>query len=413
MVQKKTLKNGVRLIYEHLPNLPSCALSVWAKNGSRHEPEEVSGISHFIEHMMFKGTKKRTPEQLAIDFDAIGGQVNAFTTKENTCYYCRTLGEYLPKAAELLCDMYFNSTFPQKEIELERSVIIEEIGMYEDTPEDLVNEILIAKVFGSALGRPILGYKETLAKMTGKTLLNYKKQNYVAENTVVALCGNFTEHDLDMLEQYFEGMKSGKVPVIDQTQYQSAVAVKKKDIEQNHLLLTFPGLELGSKDRFVAQVLNGALGGGMSSRLFQSVREKAGLCYTIYSFASSFECAGIFGIYTALSQETEKKAVVMIKTELEKVRQHGITKEELERNRAQIKANTLMSMESNVSRMMSLARNEFVYGRDVGIEEIAEKIDAVTKEDVLTLAQNMIDFKQVSFAAVGKVQNEEGYRSLL
>jgi len=414
MVEKIVLKNGVRLLHEHLPHLSSCALGIWVQSGSRHEPENLSGISHFIEHMLFKGTENRNMTQLAKEFDAIGGQVNAFTTKEHTCYYCRTLDEYLPRATELLCDMYFHSVFPEKETELERSVILEEIGMYEDTPEDLVNEQLFYGVYaGQSLGRPILGTKETLKNIDHKTLLDYQKQNYRSGNTVVALSGKYSDESLRELIRRFEEMQPGPLPQKGDASYRPSWIGKKKDTEQNHLIAAFPGIPLGSEERFTMQMLSNILGGGMSSRMFQRVREQSGLCYSIYSFSSSYFGTGILGIYTALSKATEQKALALIRQELDDFLQAGPTEEEFIRSREQSKANILMGMETTTSRMSNMARNELVLNRDVPPEEMVERIHMVTPDGLLDLARRLIDIKNMSFAAVGQISEQGIYRKAL
>ena len=396
------------------PHLSSCALGIWVESGSRHEPESLNGISHFIEHMLFKGTQNRNMIQLAKEFDAIGGQVNAFTTKEHTCFYCRTLDEYLPRATDLLCDMYFHSVFPEKETELERSVILEEIGMYEDTPEDLVNEQLFYGVYSNqTLGRPILGTKETLKNINHETLLKYQQQNYRSENTVVSLSGKYSEDNLHELIRYFETMMPGPLPQKGEASYQQSWISKKKDTEQNHLIVAFPGLPLGSEDRFTMQMLSNILGGGMSSRLFQRVREQYGLCYSIYTFCSSYFGTGILGIYTALSKATEQKALTLIRQEIDEFLQSGPTEEEFIRSREQSKANVLMGMETTTSRMSNMARNELVLGRDVPPQEMVERIGAVTPDGLISLARQLMDINKMSFAAVGQVSDEDVYRKAL
>ncbi len=415
MVEKITLKNGVRIVHERLEYIRSCALGIWVESGSRHEPEELCGISHFIEHMMFKGTERRTAAQLAADFDAVGGQVNAFTTKEHTCYYCRTLGEYLPRAAELLCDMYFNSTFAEEATDLERGVIVEEIGMYEDTPDDLVNEELFSAIYkDQKLGRPILGTRESLAGIHGETLKNYVKQNYTPENTVISLCGSYSDADLEVICGYFEAMEPKAAPQIEESFYQNCFTLKeKKDIEQNHLEIAFHGLPQGDDRRYTMQVLNVILGSGMSSRLFQRVREQNGLCYTVYSFTTAYIGTGVCGIYTALSRETELRAIGLIMEVIDELLRDGITEEELKRTVTQLKSSILMGLESTTSRMSTIARNEMAFGRAVTEDEISRGFDAVTREGVLELAREIFKKENMSFSAVGRVRTEEEYKKAL
>ncbi len=414
MVNKIVLPNGVRLVHEKMPGMRSCTLGLWVESGARHEPEALCGISHYIEHMLFKGTESHTAAELAAAFDAIGGQVNAFTTKEHTCYYCRTLDIHLQQAAGLLCDMFFHSSFAEKEMNLERQVIIEEIGMYEDTPEDLVSELLTGAIYdGYALGRPILGTPQTLKSMTGQTLRDYRAQCYTPENTVVALCGSYRDEDLAMLTEVFGKMEKRPAPRRDDAQYKPSLVTKKKDIEQNHLMLCFPALPAGSDRRYDLQVLNNALGGGMSSRLFQKVREESGLCYAIYSFSTAYAGTGILGVYTALSQQTELQALGLIRQEIDRLLKDGLTQSELSRNVEQLKANVVMGMESTSSRMMSVARSEFTYGRAQTPEDIIRGFDAVTRESVLALAHDIFDFDRVSLSAVGQVKDQDTYRKAL
>ena len=255
MIQKTVLPNGVRILSEQVPSVRSCSIGIWVESGSRHEPEALCGISHFLEHMLFKGTETRTAAQLATAFDAIGGQVNAFTTKENTCYYTKTLDTHIAEATELLCDMFFHSRFGEEETNLERGVILEEIGMYEDSPEDLVVERLASAIYdGSPLGRPILGTKERLQTIHGSTLGEYCRSHYNPANTLVSIAGSFTQQDLDRLAERFGAMAGGGPLECPPAQYRPAFVQKKKEIEQNHLCVAFPGIPSGSDDRYAMLV---------------------------------------------------------------------------------------------------------------------------------------------------------------
>lgn len=413
MVEKIILDNGVRVLHEKLDHVRSCALGVWVENGSCHEPDALAGISHFIEHMMFKGTESRTASDLAQAFDAIGGQVNAFTTKEHTCYYARTLDTHVQKAAELLCDMVLHSAFRPEDVDLERGVIVEEIGMYEDTPEDLVSEILSAAIYPSQpLGRPILGTQGTLQAIDSQALKDYCRKQYVGKNTIISLCGSFSDADLKAVCDAFSILPTGEPSPMPKADYRKATVVKKKDIEQNHLLLVFPGLHANHPDRYKLAALNNILGAGMSSRLFQRVRERSGLCYSVYSYTSLYQNTGVLGIYVALNRETQEAALRMIREELERFRDHGVTNEELARTKEQLKTTLLMSLESTNSRMSSMARNEMIFGHAQTPEEAVAKLEAVTVEDVHALAQQLLNFEQMSFSAVGNVSKPEEYMEL-
>ena len=414
MVEKLTLENGVRIVYEQIPHVRSASLGLWLGVGSRYESAAENGASHYIEHLLFKGTRHRTAAELAEDMDAIGGQMNAFTTRECTCFYGRVLDTHIRKATDILTDMLFHSNFHQEDIEGERGVICEEIDMYEDSPEDLVSDQLIEAVYpGSSLGAPILGTRESLAGLDREKLLAYMGTHYRPDRLVVALSGSFTAGDLDYIQKAFSAMEAGEPITPAPAGYIPAFTLREKAIEQNHLCLLMPGLPMDHKDRYAAQLFSNILGGGMSSRLFQSVRETHGLCYSVYTFGTTFRDAGLFGVYTALNQETEQKALALIMDILRNLRETGVTGPELDRAREQVKSTVLMSLESTSARMNSLGKNELYRGRVPTPEEIIENYDAVTQEDVLQIARNLIDFKQLSFSAVGQVAGEDAYRALI
>ena len=407
----ETLPNGVRLAIEPVPAVRSASLGIWVGTGSRHEKEEEGGAAHFIEHMVFKGTGRRSAQQLAQEMDAIGGQVNAYTTKEHTCFYARSLDEHLDRAMDMLCDMVFCSRFDEEDVATERGVILEEIGMYEDNPEDMCAERLAAGGYhGSALARPILGRKATLEKMTGAWLKEYMASHYLAGDIVVALAGSFTQRDADDLAARFAAMPAGGLPQPRAAAYTPCITVKKKAIEQNHLTLAFPGLPYGDPRRFTLQLLSTMLGSGMSSRLWQEVREKRGLCYSIYSYGAGHAETGVFAVYTALSRETEGQALDTICGVVRDFAAHGPTQEELDRARELSKANVLMGLESTQSRMSSLGRGTLLQGRPLTTQEVIDAYDAVTVEEVRDLAQSLFDFRQASLSAVGRVGDEESYR---
>ena len=415
MVEKIILNNGVRVLCEKLPYLRSCSIGFWAESGSRHESAEINGISHFLEHMLFKGTTTRSAADLACAFDEIGGQVNAFTSKDHTCYYTRTTDMHLQTAVDLLLDMYVNSVFDQKETDLERGVICEEIDMYEDTPDDLVNELFAQNIYaGDSLGRPVLGTKETLAAITPEVLRDYHKKRYTACNTLVSLCGNISDEALQEICRKLESIPAGGDKTEDgAVGFKPCIVTRRKKIEQNHLIVGFEGVPLGSSDRFVMQALNNILGAGMSSRLFQRVREQNGLCYSIYSFCTNYTGAGVLGVYVGLSRDSERKALGLIHEIFEEIKRDGVTQEELHRTKEQLKTSLLMGMESTASRMSTIARNEMVYGREVSEDELIAGIDSVTSEDIRKLANRVFDYSRGSLSAVGNVERKSEYASLL
>ena len=414
MYEKRTLPNGVRILTEHVPAVRSAALGIYVGAGSRQEKAAENGAAHFIEHMLFKGTARRTAAALAGEMDAVGGQINAYTTKESTCFYARVLDTHLPQAADILCDMFFSSKFDESDVETERGVVLEEIGMYEDNPEDLSAERLAAGVYrGSALARPILGRKATLEKMTGAWLKEYMASHYLAGDIVVALAGSFSQRDVDDLTARFSAMPAGGLPQPRAAVYTPCITVKKKAIEQNHLTLAFPGLPYGDSRRFALQLLSSILGSGMSSRLWQQVREQRGLCYSIYSYGAGHADTGLYAVYTALGRETEEEAIRTIVDTVKAFRDGGVTREELDRAREQSKANVLMGLESTQARMAHLGRSELTTGEVLTPDQIIAAYDAVTAENVRGLAEEMFDFSRASLSAVGRVRTADEYRALL
>ncbi len=414
MVQIETLPNGVRLVTEHIQTVRSAALGIWVGGGSREEEGAESGAAHFIEHMLFKGTARRTAQDIARETDAIGGQMNAFTTKECTCFYGRVLDDHLPQALDILYDMVYHSSFTQEAVETERGVILEEIDMYEDTPDDLCAEKLAAQVFqGSPLARPILGAKETLEGMTGDFLRDYHRRHYEGHNTVVALAGSFSPAILDDLRQRFSRLPAGQPRPLVPAAYTPGFVATAKPIEQNHLTLAFPGLDYNSPRRFALQLLSSILGGGVSSRLFQTVREQQGLCYSIYSYGAGHADTGLFCLYTALNRDTEAKALATIRQVVDQLRQEGPTQEELTRAREQSKANVMMGLESTQSRMSHAGRSLLFSGEILTPEQIIAAYDAVTREDVIALAQDLFRWDQASLSAVGQVRTPQEYQTLV
>lgn len=414
MVQEVKLPNGARLLTEDIPGVRSAALGFFVGVGSRHEAPGENGAAHFIEHMLFKGTQRRTAAQLAMDMDAIGGQVNAYTTKEYTCFYARSLDGHLDRSLDILSDMLFHSRFAQEDVDTERGVILEEIGMYEDAPEDLVADRLSAAVYkGTPLARPILGTEATLAPMTGERLHVWQRSHYRPGVLVAALAGSFTQEQADRLLDCLARLEPGPAPAQPPSAYRPAVATRRKAIEQNHVILAFPALTYLDERRYQLALLNSLLGGGCASRLFQEVREKRGLCYTVYSYIADHADAGLLGIYTASGPEQESAALDTVRQVVWELAEHGPTPEELERVREQAKANLLMGLEPVQSRMSRLGIDALLYGRVRGVEELLSQYDAVTREQLRTLAQELFRPEQASLSAVGRVRTAREYRAWL
>jgi predicted Zn-dependent peptidase len=415
MYQEITLPNGARLLTEEVPGARSAALGFFVGVGSRHESAKSSGAAHFIEHMLFKGTDRRSTARLAKDIDAIGGQVNAYTTKEHTCFYARSLDSHLDQSLDLLQDMLFHSRFAQEDVDTERGVILEEIGMYEDTPEDLVAERLSAAVYkGTALARPILGTQSTLSGMTGEWLAQWQREHYCPGAMVAALAGSFSPAQVDQLRDCLAALEPGPAPAVQTpVAYHPAVTTRRKAIEQNHLILAHPSLSYLDERRPQLLLLNALLGGGCSSRLFQEVREKRGLCYTVYSYVSDHVDTGLLGVYTAVNPEQEGQALDTVRQVVSDLADHGPTQEELDRVREQAKANLLMGMESIQSRMSHLGSSTLLYGRVRQPDELIARYDAVTREQLRDLAQAIFLPSQASLSAVGRVGTAQSYTQWL
>jgi predicted Zn-dependent peptidase len=362
--------------------------------------------------MVFKGTPSRTASMLAAQMDALGGQIDAFTTREYTCFHGRTLDTRLRELADILGDMLLHSTFSESDVASERGVVFEEIDMYEDTPEDLVSDRLFSAVFkGNALARPILGKRLSLTKMTGEFLRERMSRRYLGGDAVIALAGSYTPRDVAYISDIFSAFAPGRGKAAPQAKYARAATVKRKNLEQNHFCVAFPCPGIADDSRYALHLASDILGGGMSSRLFQSVRENRGLCYSIYSYVSGYRDTGLFSVCTALGRQTQEDALRIISDELEKFASGGVTEEELSRAAEQAKANILLGMESTATRANRLARGEMYFG---GVDTPAEAIahySSVTPDDVRQLAPRLIDRSLMSFSAVGKVDGADHYMS--
>ena len=414
MYEKITLPNGARIVFERMEGVRSVSLGIWVGAGSRFERAEEGGSAHFIEHMLFKGTETRTAAQLAEEADALGGQLNAYTTRDNTCFYTRVLDTHLPRAAEVLADMFFHSRFDEADVENEKGVIGEEIDMYEDTPEDVAAENLLAGCFPGALGRPVLGTEETLAGLSGRSLRAFMERTYTAPRIAVALAGSFTDADVDAVARIFAQMPPAERGEPERSAYAPCLTLREKAVEQNQLVLGFPGLETASEERFAMQLFSNILGGSSSSRLFQTVREKHGLCYSIYSFTAGYQDTGLFAVALAANRQSERRALGLTIDELRRIRDDGVTAAELGRAREQVTASILMSLESSASRMNRLGYGElFLPGGALTPDELIERYEAVTLADVRSLAQRTLDFRRASLSAVGRVADGEEYRAAL
>ena len=384
MIETYTCNNGLRIVLENVPTVRSVTIGVWVLTGSRNETEDNNGISHFLEHMFFKGTKKRTAKEIAEAFDSIGGQVNAFTSKEYTCYYARVLDSYKEHALEVLTDMLFHSTFDENELEREKNVVIEEIKMYEDTPDDHVHDLLAKASFGNhPLGRSILGTEKHLQSFTRNTLIDYMETFYTPNNIVVSIAGNVDKNFIPVIEKYFDQfnqknkeIKRTKPTFLDQS------ITKHKDTEQAHYCVGFEGFPVGDKMITTVMLVNSVLGGGMSSRLFQEVREKRGLAYSVYSYHSSYLDSGMLAIYAGTMKEQLETLKATISDTIENLIDKGLTDKEFRNSKEQLKGNIMLSLESTNSRMSRNGRNELLLRRHRTLDEIIQEIDEVELDQV-------------------------------
>ena len=410
----ETLPNGVRLVTEPMDYVRSASMGIWVATGSRAEQAGESGAAHFIEHMLFKGTYENTAAQLAARMDAIGGQFNAFTTKECTCFHVHALGSHLMEGLDILTGMFFRSKFDQRDVETERGVVLEEIGMYQDDPADVVSERLAAAVFkGTPLARPILGRRASLENMTGDWLRAYKESHYLPDKVVVSLAGSYPQEVVDAIRERFSAMAPGQSPKLRPGRYTPAVTLKRRSTEQNQLMIAFPGVTSTDPRRYTLQVMSTVLGGGMSSRLLQQVRERQGLCYNVYSYGSSYADVGVYCIATAQSRDTESRAIASIRQVVDELAADGITAEELRRARELAKASVLMGMESTFAHMNMLARAVLNHEAILSPDDIIAAYDSVTLEQVQTMAASLFRWENASLSAVGRVMEREAYQELI
>ncbi|NLD51043.1 MAG: insulinase family protein [Clostridiaceae bacterium] len=414
MFKRITLDNGVRIVYEKIQHVRSVSLGIWVGTGSRNENGNNNGISHFIEHMLFKGTETRSAKDIAEIIDSVGGQLNAFTGKECTCFYVKILDTHLDIALDLLADMFFNSKFTQKDIEIERKVVMEEIGMYEDSPEELVHDILSEAAWeDNPLGYPILGTSDCLYAIDGSTIRQYMKENYQPQNTVIAIAGSFDEDSfIELVKEKFSNWKAigGKINGYEKAEFKAGVSIKEKDTEQVHICLGFNGIEHGSDDLYGLLAINNIFGGGMSSRLFQKIREEMGLVYSIYSYPSSYKNAGLFTIYAGMNPEHLEKVMELTDIEIKKLVKSGISEDELVKSREQLKGSYILGLESTSSRMNSIGKSEIILGRIQSPEEVLKKIDDVSLEKVHELIETIFKYDKMCFSAVGNIKKNIDYK---
>lgn len=391
MIKKYTCQNGVRIVLENIPTVRSVAIGIWIGTGSRDENEKNNGISHFLEHMYFKGTETRNAREIAEAFDSIGGQVNAFTSKEYTCYYAKVLDNHAPFALDILSDMFFNSIFDKEELKKEKNVVFEEIKMYEDTPDDIVHDLLGKAAYEThPLGFPILGTEATLDTFTSEELKQYVHDMYTPENVVISVAGNINESFIKVIEDHFGHFERGKKQNTDAIPvFHSNRASRQKDTEQAHLCIGFEGLPIGHKNIYDLIVMNNIFGGSMSSRLFQEVREEKALAYSVFSYHSSFKDSGLVTIYGGTGANQMDELFETIQSTLAKLKTDGILAKELNNSKEQLKGNLMLSLESTSSRMSRNGKNELLLGKHRTLDDIVEDIDKVSIDSVNRMANEL------------------------
>ena len=417
MPQSTRLSNGVRILTETLPQVRSVSIGVWVKTGSRHDPIKKTGIAHFIEHMLFKGTAARSALQIAKEIDALGGILNASTGKEYTVYYVKVLDEHLQKASEVLFDIFLNSELDPQEIDKEKKVVLQEIHMVEDSPEDLISEMFADAIFeDTSLGKPILGDADSIGSILRNDMLDHIKTCYDADSIIVAGAGNL-EHErlLDIAGSKFESVKKmtrsnspGIKPIgLNHKAYE-------RDLEQVHFTLGVKGPSMREEKRWIYSVLNSILGGSMSSMLFQEIREKLGLVYSIYSYLNIYEDCGVLAINAATTSENMVKTLEVLSEQMRKLKKGDFGGIKLDEVKAQMRGHILLSQEITEHRMSSIAKNEMFYQREVPIEEIIEKINAVSEEELIKLAGDIFSEENITLVTLGRnVEEQQKLPSIL
>ncbi|MDD3839257.1 MAG: pitrilysin family protein [Clostridia bacterium] len=405
MYMEKVLDNGITLVAEKIEHFRSVSIGVWVKAGSCYENQYNNGISHFIEHMIFKGTDRRSSREIAETIDEIGGQLNGFTGKESTCFYAKVLDTHIDIAADVLSDMILNSKFDINDIEKEKGVIIEEINMYEDTPEETIHD-LIAKAYfdGSSLSMPILGTKDIIVNLEKQDIIEFYKKYYTPENMVISVAGNFNfDLLLETINEYFGSMKqSANITIPDhQINFKNNILLQPKTTEQIHFCFGMGGIKYGDDLIYPMMVMNNIVGGSMSSRLFQRIREERGLAYAVYSYPSSYISAGMFSIYAGVKPSQVQDVISLIVQEIDNIYKHGFSKEEINKSKEQMKGNYILGLESTSSRMISIGKSKLMLNNINSPSIIMDKIDNVTYADVDEVIKITMDKAGLCAAAIG------------
>jgi predicted Zn-dependent peptidase len=416
--ERTELPGGLRVLTERMPAVRSVTLGIWAGVGSRDETPRLAGASHYLEHLLFKGTKRRSARDIAEAMDAVGGETNAFTSKEYTCFYARTLDRDLPLAVDVLVDMLRSSRMAAADVDAERTVILEEIGMHNDAPDDVVHDLFAEALFGGhPLGRPVLGTVDSITAMQRDAIVRYWRRHYVPGNLVVAAAGSL-EHDqvVELVAEAFGTTRDGE-PIGPregrrEPRVRGGVAVRRKPTEQAHVVLGSRGLSRADPRRFALGVLNVAFGGGVSSRLFQEVREKRGLVYSIYSYAAQYSETGSFSVYAGAAPKRIHDVLAIVRDELERVVADGLTEAELERGKGHLEGSLVLGMEDTSGRMTRLGKSELTFGEILSVDEVIRRVDAVTDADVRAVAKEVLGAGPRALALIGPF-DDDGFSQYL
>lgn len=408
MITKSVLHNGIRVISETMPHSHSVSIGIWITNGSRHDRKELNGVAHFIEHLLFKGTSNRSALDIAREIDSVGGVLNAFTCREFVCYYAKVLNAALPKAVELLSDIFMNSLFDASEIEKERKVVIQEIRMQMDNPDSYIHDLFCRSFWRShPLGMSIIGTEESVGRLSRDILLDTMRDRFRAEEIIISAAGKVSHQELlDLLAPLFDAVPHGRCEKAEALPVHGKhVEVVDKDLEQIHLCLGTRALPQDSGKRYVGYMLNTILGGSISSRLFQDVREDKGLAYSIYSYVMSHSDAGTMVVYAGTKQDKLNEVIEIILGQMRKLKSEAVADAEMEFARGHLKGNLLLSLESTDNRMTKLAKNEIYFGRQVAIPEIIAGIEHVTPKDIMELGDELFRDDCLTLELLGKPGN--------
>jgi len=408
--RKTVLPNGLTVITEKMPHVRSICIGIWVPAGSRFETREVNGISHFLEHMLFKGTEKRSALDIAVEVDSLGGEMNAFTSREQTTYYIKVLDTHIHQALDILADIFLHSTLDANELDKERQVILEEIRMQEDQPEDLVHDIINELIWpDQPLGFPVAGREESVIALDREGLVDYVGRMYNREKLVVSCAGNIDhENFVTAIAEHFKDFSCRKkAPVPEPPGYAAGAKVMTRDLEQVHLCLALPGISQSDPERFAFYILNTLLGANMSSRLFQEVREKRGLAYSVYSYLASYRDVGNLTIYTGANRDRIREVLDVIRHELHNLAQSPVTVEELHRAKEYMKGGLMLSLESSSSVMSRIAKQEISLDGYQSVDEIVRQVEAVTADRIQQIAAERFQDEQIALAAIGPVEEKE------